>query len=80
MNITEAIEIAQAIPADVESLTLDQQQATLIINDQRNKNIAARQSLKETDWYVIRSQETGVAVPEDIATQRQAARDSVVDC
>lgn len=80
MNITQAIEIAKAIPANVESLTLEQQEATIVINNQRNKNVAARQLLAETDWYVVRSQETGAAVPADIAAQRQAARDSVIDC
>lgn len=80
MNITQAIKIAQSISADVEILTFEQQQATLIVNDQRNKNSAARQLLKETDWYITRNQETGTTVPENITIQRQAARNSVVDC
>jgi hypothetical protein len=33
--------------------------------------------LTETDWYVTRKQETGVDIPEDILTKRQAARDKV---
>ena len=33
--------------------------------------------LAETDWYVTRKQETGVDIPEDILTKRQAARDKV---
>lgn len=80
MNLAESMEIAKNIPADAESLTLKQQQATLVINDQRDKNVVACQFLKETDWYVVRSHETGNAVPADILAQRKAARDSVIDC
>lgn len=35
--------------------------------------------LASTDWYVIRMQETGVAVPEEILIARAVARASVVD-
>ena len=31
--------------------------------------------LQETDWYIIRNQETGVAIPADITSARQALRD-----
>jgi hypothetical protein len=31
--------------------------------------------LQETDWYVIRNQETGTAIPADITSARQALRD-----
>jgi len=31
--------------------------------------------LQETDWYVIRNQETGAAIPADITSARQALRD-----
>jgi len=33
--------------------------------------------LKETDWYVVRNTETGVAIPADISTKRQAAREAI---
>ena len=33
--------------------------------------------LASTDWYVIRKQETGTDIPEDILTNRQAARDAI---
>ena len=42
-------------------------------------NAEARAYLISTDWYVIRLQETGQAVPEDIRTARAEARASVVD-
>ena len=42
------------------------------------QNKEARQYLADTDWYVIRLQETGVAIPESVATKRQKARNSIV--
>lgn len=42
-------------------------------------NMAARKYLADTDWYVIRLQETGVPVPQEILDERQAARDSIVE-
>lgn len=46
---------------------------------QAKSNAEARAYLTSTDWYVIRFQETGVAIPVDIAAARQAARDSIVE-
>jgi hypothetical protein len=34
--------------------------------------------LKSTDWYIIRNQETGEAIPADITTARQNLRDLTV--
>ena len=36
--------------------------------------IAARRFLADTDWMVIRAAETGKAMPEDVAAQREQAR------
>ncbi|HCE2656917.1 TPA: hypothetical protein NKQ64_004496 [Vibrio parahaemolyticus] len=33
--------------------------------------------LKETDWYVIREQETGEPIPEEIKQNRATAREKV---
>jgi len=41
------------------------------------RNEQARDILEKTDWYVIRQQETGVAVPEDVLTLREQARAQV---
>lgn len=46
--------------------------------EQERINQEARAYLAETDWYVIRAQETGVEVPADILQKRQEARDKVV--
>jgi hypothetical protein len=42
-------------------------------------NTEARAYLLSTDWYVIRSQETGESIPVEILAERQAARDKVVE-
>ena len=41
-------------------------------------NAQARDYLAKTDWYVIRQQEQGTLIPDDILTARQVARDSIV--
>ena len=41
------------------------------------QNYDARKYLDETDWYVTRKAETGKAIPDDILTKRQEARDKV---
>lgn len=33
--------------------------------------------LASTDWYVTRFIETGVAIPDDVKTKRQEARDAI---
>lgn len=37
----------------------------------------ANELLKETDWYVIRFQETGKEIPQEILELRQQIRDNV---
>ena len=36
-----------------------------------------RRYLRETDWYVIREQETGEAIPDEIKQNRTTARAAV---
>lgn len=50
----------------------------LAAKEQRKINTEALSYLSETDWYVIRSQETGETVPQDILNKRQAARATIV--
>lgn len=46
--------------------------------DLKNIRIAELQSfLYSTDWYSVRFAETGVAVPEDVKAERQAAREEI---
>lgn len=51
--------------------------AKIAAAQQANANTQGRAYLLSTDWYIIRFQETGVAVPADIASARQAARESI---
>tara|TARA_S200000501_G_C20833286_1_gene748257 strand:+ start:1710 stop:2087 length:378 start_codon:yes stop_codon:yes gene_type:complete len=46
----------------------------------RAKEISNEQHLKylkETDWYVVRKADTGVAIPTDVANKRQASREAI---
>lgn len=45
---------------------------------QEEINSASLKYLAETDWYVIRFLESGVAVPAEVSTQRTAARAAIV--
>lgn len=45
---------------------------------QDSTNTTSLKYLADTDWYVIRYLETGVAIPADITTARAAARASIV--
>lgn len=47
------------------------------IDPQIEINANARYYLASTDWYVIRLQETGQAIPADVLELRQKARDSI---
>ena len=46
---------------------------------QQQTNAQARAYLTSTDWYVIRLQEKGTPIPQEILDARQAARDSVIE-
>ena len=46
----------------------------------RKKEISNEQHLKylkETDWYVVRKADTGVAIPAHVSSQRQRAREAI---
>tara|TARA_Y100000287_G_scaffold135452_1_gene110310 strand:- start:220 stop:513 length:294 start_codon:yes stop_codon:yes gene_type:complete len=44
-----------------------------------SENYAARKYLADTDWYVTRKAETGKAIPDDVLTKRQEAREKVIE-
>lgn len=46
---------------------------------QERINAEARAYLADTDWYVIRTQETGEPVPAEVLAERAAARARVVE-
>ena len=45
---------------------------------QAELNAEARVYLVSTDWYVIRLQETGIAVPQDVLDARAKARGDII--
>lgn len=47
--------------------------------EQERINAEARAYLASTDWHVIRQQETGKPVPDDVLAERAAARALVVE-
>jgi hypothetical protein len=60
-------------PTESQIQELDDESATFL------SNAAARKYLADTDWYITRNTETGVAIPSDITTKRQEARDKIVE-
>ncbi len=48
------------------------------IAEQKGNNKENRAYLASTDWYITRNIETGVAIPADILTKRQIAREAIV--
>lgn len=45
---------------------------------QERINREAREYLAETDWYVVRELDTGVAMPDEVRQKRAEARKSVM--
>ena len=63
---------------DMPKLERQEPTAEEIANNQINiQNYQARKYLADTDWYVTRKAETGKAIPDDIVTKRQEAREKV---
>ena len=52
--------------------------AEIAANAQAELNVTSRAYLASTDWYVTRHTETGVAIPADVTTAREAARSAIV--
>lgn len=44
---------------------------------QKQINAESKAYLDSTDWYIVRKMDTGIAVPDDIESARQAAREAV---
>lgn len=71
---SEGLEVEYLYPAEyvVEIHDLTAQAS------QEKTNEEALKYLADTDWYVIRAMDTGVACPEEIKILRQQARDAIV--
>ena len=82
-----AIEGVNQYYANGVDITLNEEQITeieLYISGvtedvQQSTNLAARDYLLLTDWYIIRFLETGAEVPEDVSTGRTQARLQVIE-
>jgi len=80
----DAEQVAAGLAGDKTPMTAEEVEAHLnppktAEQVQAEINHAARAYLLSTDWYIIRLQETGEPVPPDVLTERQAARQRVVD-
>jgi len=47
-------------------------------NAQAETNATSQAYLASTDWYITRFLETGVVIPTDVTTAREAAREAIV--
>jgi len=56
----------------------DPQEQEVYIPTQEDINNVNLNYLEETDWYVIRSFEKGIAIPQEILPKRQEAREAIV--
>ncbi len=62
----------------ITSRTWDESLDELKQNKINNFNALIKSKLQETDWYIIRNQETGDAIPSDITTARQDLRNQSI--
>ena len=76
----EALKIADEIkknnPLGITTAMLD---ADLLRQQKERSNDEHLKYLQSTDWYVVRKADTGKAIPSDVVTKRQAARDAIQD-
>ena len=77
---SEALKIADEIkennPLGITTAMLD---ADLLRQQKERSNNEHLKYLQSTDWYVVRKADTGKAIPSDVVTKRQAARDAIQD-
>lgn len=73
-SVVEAGDTVEDMPAQVvQEPTAEEISNNLVAGD----NYRAIRYLADTDWYVTRKAETNKAIPDDIITKRQEARDKV---
>jgi len=66
---------SETFTKDVSNKTWTQTLEELKESVINNFNHSTQIKLQETDWYIVRNQETGAAIPADITSARQALRD-----
>ena len=77
---TEGLKILEEFdksnPLGITTAMLD---ADLLRQQKERSNDEHLKYLRSTDWYVVRKADTGKAIPSDVVTKRQAARDAIQD-
>ena len=58
--------------------TAEMLEAEVTANIQTDANVIHQAYLASTDWYITRFLETGVVIPTDVTTAREAAREAIV--
>lgn len=71
-----ADEVAKNNPLGITTVMND---ADLLRQQKERSNDEHLKYLQSTDWYVVRKADTGKAIPSDVVTKRQAARDAIQD-
>lgn len=66
---------SETFTKDVSDITWTQTLSELKERQINNFKHSTGSKLQQTDWYIIRNQETGDAIPADITSARQALRD-----
>jgi len=69
----EVIELTEAQQSEI-SAYID----TVEADEQAQLNLDSAAYLSNTDWYVTRKAEQGAAIPMDVLTRRQAAREAII--
>lgn len=61
-------------------LNISNEQLSIIMENDRRRETNKKnlQYLAETDWYLVRKNETGKEIPEEVLTKRQEARDAIL--
>lgn len=60
-----------------QAKTAEDKQAEAEAAATQKANAEALAYLASTDWYIVRSLDSGKPIPDDIASARQSARDSI---
>lgn len=69
--------LAELDPPHIVEISEDEL-ARIMENDRRRAaNQVHQLYLNNTDWYVVRKNETGKDIPADVVTKRQEARDAI---
>lgn len=72
-QIIETLNLSD-IPENIEFKTITFEKEEELEEDLELKKKLAYEELKETDWYIIRFQETGKEIPQEILNLREQIR------